>query len=72
MLCVLIYFSIFTLKLIEIMGKGDKKTKRGKRHIGTHGVSRPKLKKSAAKKPATKAKAPAKKKAAKKSAKKAS
>lgn len=24
------------------MGKGDKKTKRGKIHIGTHGVVRPK------------------------------
>ncbi|MDI9340726.1 MAG: 30S ribosomal protein THX [Sediminibacterium sp.] len=43
------------------MGKGDKKTKRGKIHIGTHGVSRPK--KNAAKKSAAKA---APKKAAKK------
>lgn len=43
------------------MGKGDKKTKRGKIHIGTHGVSRPK--KKAAKKGDAKA---APKKAAKK------
>lgn len=27
------------------MGKGDKKTKRGKIHRGTYGVRRPKLKK---------------------------
>jgi 30S ribosomal protein S31 len=43
------------------MGKGDKKTKRGKIHIGTHGVVRPK--KKAVKKAAKKA---APKKAAKK------
>lgn len=40
------------------MGKGDKRSKRGKIHIGTHGKSRPRKKKGA-------------KKAAKKSAKKA-
>lgn len=54
------------------MGKGDKRSKRGKIHIGTTGVSRPK-KKKAVKKAASKA-APAKaaKKApAKKAAKKA-
>ncbi len=54
------------------MGKGDKRTKRGKIHIGTTGVTRLKKKKTA-KKTATKA-APAKaaKKApAKKAAKKA-
>jgi ribosomal small subunit protein bTHX len=53
------------------MGKGDKRTKRGKIHIGSTGVSRLKKKKSAKK--ASKA-APAKaapKKAAKKAAKKA-
>ena len=27
------------------MGKGDKKTKRGKIHRGTHGTRRPKIKK---------------------------
>ena len=35
------------------MGKGDKRTKRGKIHIGSTGVSRPK-KKAAAKKAAPK------------------
>lgn len=47
------------------MGKGDKKTKRGKRHIGSTGVKRPK-KKVAVKKAAPKKAAP--KKAAKKAA----
>ncbi len=54
------------------MGKGDKRSKRGKIHIGSTGVSRPK-KKKVVKKSATKS-APAKaaKKAApKKAAKKA-
>ncbi len=46
------------------MGKGDKKSKRGKIHIGTSGVSRPRKKKKPAKKAATKEAAP--KKAAKK------
>ncbi|MBL7931406.1 MAG: 30S ribosomal protein THX [Bacteroidia bacterium] len=46
------------------MGKGDKRSKRGKIHIGSTGVSRPKKKKSA-KKAASKA---APKKAAKKAA----
>ena len=52
------------------MGKGDKKTKRGKIHIGSYGVRRPKkkaLKKAAAKKAAAK-KIAAPKKAAKKAA----
>ncbi|MCE3229798.1 MAG: ribosomal protein Thx [Bacteroidetes bacterium] len=48
------------------MGKGDKKTKRGKIHIGSYGVKRPK--KKAAKKSAAKT---AKKAAPKKAAKKA-
>lgn len=48
------------------MGKGDKKTKRGKIHIGSTGVTRPKKKKTAKK--AVKKAAP--KKAAKKAAKK--
>ncbi|MCX7728012.1 MAG: 30S ribosomal protein THX [Bacteroidia bacterium] len=30
------------------MGKGDKKTKRGKIHIGTYGKTRPKKKKKTA------------------------
>ncbi|MCA6436780.1 MAG: 30S ribosomal protein THX [Bacteroidota bacterium] len=47
------------------MGKGDKKTKRGKIHIGTSGVTRPKKKKKPVKK------AEAKKAAPKKAAKKA-
>jgi 30S ribosomal protein S31 len=46
------------------MGKGDKKTKRGKIHIGSTGVSRPKKKVVAKKAAAKKAEAP--KKAAKK------
>ena len=55
------------------MGKGDKRTKRGKIHIGSTGVIRQK-KKKAAKKAATKeapVKAAAKKAAPKKAAKKA-
>lgn len=48
------------------MGKGDKKTKKGKIHIGTYGVRRPKKK---ATKKAVSAKP--KKAAAKKAAKKA-
>ena len=56
------------------MGKGDKKTKRGKIHIGSTGVVRPKKKKVAIK--STKAtgevkKAAPKKAAAKKATKKA-
>jgi ribosomal small subunit protein bTHX len=50
------------------MGKGDKRTKRGKIHIGSTGVTRQKkkvVKKVAAKKSDT-AKAPAKKASAKK------
>ena len=48
------------------MGKGDKKTRRGKIHIGSYGVKRPRktAKKAATAKKAKKAKA---KKAAKKS-----
>jgi 30S ribosomal protein S31 len=45
------------------MGKGDKRSKRGKIHIGSHGKTRPRKKKSAKK---TAAKKPAAKKAAKK------
>ena len=45
------------------MGKGDKKTKKGKRQIGSTGVSRPKKKKAAKKAAPKKA---AKKAAAKK------
>lgn len=54
------------------MGKGDKRTKRGKIHIGSTGVTRPK-KKKAAKTSANKAepKKAAAKKAPKKAAKKA-
>jgi 30S ribosomal protein S31 len=56
------------------MGKGDKRTKRGKIHIGSTGVSRPKKKKKVVKKAAVKTEAkktPAKKSAAKKASKKA-
>lgn len=58
------------------MGKGDKRSKRGKIHIGTSGVSRPRKKKKAPlKKTAEKAagakKAAPKKAGAKKAAKKA-
>lgn len=54
------------------MGKGDKRSKRGKIHIGSTGVSRPKKKKAVknAAKKAAPAKA-AKKAPAKKAAKKA-
>ena len=38
------------------MGKGDKKTKRGKIHIGSTGVTRPKKKAAAKKTAANKAK----------------
>ena len=51
------------------MGKGDQRSKRGKIHIGTHGVTRLRKKKSA-KKAASKT-ATAKKAATKKAAKKA-
>ena len=50
------------------MGKGDKRSKRGKIHIGSTGVSRLKKKKKAAKKPAAPKKAAAKKAPAKKAA----
>lgn len=50
------------------MGKGDQRSKRGKIHIGTHGVTRLRKKKSAKK---TAAKGAAKKAAPKKAAKKA-
>ncbi|MDX2174090.1 MAG: 30S ribosomal protein THX [Bacteroidota bacterium] len=56
------------------MGKGDKKTKRGKIHIGSTGVTRPKKKAAAKKSAANKAKtekAEPKKAAPKKAAKKA-
>lgn len=33
------------------MGKGDKRTAKGKRYRGTHGVTRPKNKKAAQKAP---------------------
>jgi 30S ribosomal protein S31 len=36
---------LFRLKTQEIMGKGDKKTKRGKINRGTFGVRRPRIKK---------------------------
>lgn len=49
------------------MGKGDTKTKKGKRHIGSTGVKRPK-KKVTVKKKAVAKKAAAPKKAAKKAA----
>lgn len=49
------------------MGKGDKRSKRGKISIGTYGVSRPKNRKTAAaKKAASGAKTAKKKPAAKK------
>ncbi len=50
------------------MGKGDKKTKKGKITIGSHGVSRPTKKKKAAAKRAKVAAAPKKTKAAPKKA----
>ena len=52
------------------MGKGDKRSKRGKIHIGSSGVKRPKRKKVVKKAAAPKKAAP-KKAAAKKAAKKA-
>ena len=51
------------------MGKGDQRSKRGKIHIGTHGVTR--LRKKKAAKKAAGATKTAKKKAPKKAAKKA-
>ena len=54
------------------MGKGDKRSKRGKIHIGSTGVTRPKKKKAATKAASKTAPAKAAKKAApKKAAKKA-
>ena len=56
------------------MGKGDKRSKRGKIHIGTSGVSRPRRKKAPVKKtvekPVETKKAAPKKAGAKKAAKK--
>ena len=47
-------------KNIKTMGKGDKRTKRGKIILGSHGVSRPKpVKVTGAPKPAAPAEAPA-------------
>jgi ribosomal small subunit protein bTHX len=66
-------FLLLHLNQLIVMGKGDKRSKRGKIHIGSTGVTRPK-KKKAAKKSAAKAapkKAAAKKAAPKKAAKKA-
>jgi ribosomal small subunit protein bTHX len=51
------------------MGKGDQRSKRGKIHIGTHGVTR--LRKKKSDKKAAGATKTAKKKAPKKAAKKA-
>ena len=64
-------------KTLQIMGKGDRKTKKGKIVKGTFGVRRPKKRSSAPKpkevaKPAKKAPAKAKKKPAKKEEKKES
>jgi ribosomal small subunit protein bTHX len=53
------------------MGKGDKRSKRGKIHIGSTGVTRPKKKKSAKKSAAKAETKKAAKKAPKKAAKKA-
>lgn len=53
------------------MGKGDKKSRKGKIFMGSYGVTRPRKKKTAAKASAKKAtKTATPKKAAKKSAKK--
>jgi 30S ribosomal protein S31 len=66
------FLLLYQIKII--MGKGDKRSKRGKIHIGSTGVTRPKkkkaVKKSAAKAEPKKAAAP-KKAAPKKAAKKA-
>ena len=51
------------------MGKGDQRSKRGKIHVGTHGVTR--LRKKKAAKKATTKKVATKKAAPKKAAKKA-
>jgi ribosomal small subunit protein bTHX len=72
-LCRLIrdYFLLLSHKTLT-MGKGDKKTKKGKRHIGSTGVVRPKkkvaVKKAAPKKAAPKKAAPKKAAAKKKEA----
>ncbi len=59
------YCFYFYIKLkTQIMGKGDKRSKRGKIHIGTFGRLRPRKKKSAAK--STAKAAPKKTKKAKK------
>jgi len=50
------------------MGKGDKRSKRGKIHIGSTGVSRPKKKKAVKKSKAVPKKAAAPKKASAKKA----
>lgn len=48
------------------MGKGDKKTKRGKINIGSYGVTRPRKKKKSVATPIEKKEKPAKKEAASK------
>ena len=53
---------------INFMGKGDKRSKRGKIHIGSTGVKRPKKKKAAKKSAAAAPKKAAAKKAPKKAA----
>lgn len=37
-----IFVALFSHKLVNKMGKGDKKTRKGKIKMGTYGVSRPK------------------------------
>ena len=51
------------------MGKGDQRSKRGKIHIGSHGVTRPRKKKAVKKAAGASPKKAAPKKAAKKAAK---
>ena len=38
------FYILHGIKLIKFMGKGDKKTRRGKINMGTYGVRRPKKK----------------------------
>jgi ribosomal small subunit protein bTHX len=63
-LALFIYFYVIIKK---IMGKGDKRSKRGKVHIGTYGVTRKRKQAKRARKEAAKKAAP--KKAVKKAAK---
>lgn len=64
-----LFFYFYTELIKTTMGKGDKRSKRGKIHIGTYGRTRPKKKAAKKANAAAKKGKAAPKKAAKKAAK---